>query len=158
MMNVLPIGLRMMPIAGPFLAIAFPLAWKLIVDPDSAYGLLRDLAPAIDLTDRLIRPILDSMDETKEYLPNGWETLALPAQPSSGAQKTSPREKYVPESVPELDDIGKSLAFIMAEQTLARSGHDPIENEPPDRDDRSEVELVSPPTEFPDEKGEPGTF
>ena len=52
MMNVLTIGLGMIPVAGPILAILFPIAWTLIVDPDSAYDLLKDLVPGIDLTDR----------------------------------------------------------------------------------------------------------
>ena len=128
------------------------------MDPDSAYELLKDLVPGLDLTDKMIRDILDSIDETKEYLPTGWESLALPAQSSSGAQDTSPRETDVPESVVQSEDIEKSLAFIMAEETLARSGHDPIEDEPADGDEESEVEVVNPPTAFPDEKGEPGTF
>ena len=158
MMNVITFGLGMIPVAGPFLAILFPVAWTLIVDPDSAYDLLRDLAPGVDLTDRIIRNILDSINETKEYLPTGWEALALPAQPSSGAQNAGLNETDVLESVPKLEEIGKSLAFIIAEETLAKSGKAPVEDEPDDGDGPGEIELVNPPTEFPDEEGEPATW
>ena len=147
-MNVITHGLGMIPVAGPFLAILFPVAWTLLVDPDSAYDLLRDLAPGVDLTDRIIRTILDSINESEEYLPDGWERLALPAQPSSGADYTDFNEKDV-----RLEDLGKSLAFIIAEETLANSGRALIEDEPADEHEGSEVEVVNPPTEFPDDNG-----
>lgn len=151
--NVITAGLGMIPVAGPFLAILFPVAWTLIVDPDSAYDLLRDLAPGVDLTDRIIRTILDSINETKEYLPDGWERLALPAQQaSSGVQSTDSNEQVVP-----LEDLGKSLAFIIAEATLANSGRAPVEDEPTDESEESVVEVTNPPTDSPDEKGEPAT-
>ena len=47
-MNVITHGLGMIPVAGLFLAILFPVAWTLIVDPDSAYDLLKELAPGVD--------------------------------------------------------------------------------------------------------------
>ena len=87
------------------------------MDPDSAYDLLRDLAPGVDIADRIIGEILDSINETKEYLPDGGERLAMPAQTSSGAIPTDFNEQVVP-----LEDLGNSLAFIIAEATLANSG------------------------------------
>ena len=158
MMNVITIDLGMIPVAGPFLAVLFPVAWTLIVDPDSAYDLLKDLMPGIDLTDRIVREILDSLNETKQYLPNGWETLALPSQqPTRGAQNTSIEKPDVPESVLKLEEIGQSLAFIIAGETLARSGKASSDDKPDDEDGPSEVESVNPPTEFPNEKGKPAT-
>lgn len=158
MMNVLTIGIGMIPVAGPFLAILFPIAWTLVVDPDSAYDLLKDLVPGIDLTDRMVRDILDSINETKDYLPDGWETLALPAQLSSGAQNAGLEGTEGREPISKLEDIGTSLAFLMAGETLAKSGRAPIEAEPADGDESSVIELVNPPTTFPDEKGELATF
>ena len=149
MMNVITFGLGMIPVAGPFLAIFFPVVWTLVVDPDSVYDLLRDLVPGVDLTDRIIRFILDSINEPKEYLRDGWERLTLPAQPSIGADSTDSDEQVVP-----LEDIRKSLTFIIAEATLANNRRDAAEDEPGDGPEDGEVEVVNPPTEFPDEKGE----
>ena len=45
----------------------------------------------------------------------------------------------------------------MTGETLARSSKASSEDTPADEDEQSEVELVNPPTEFPDEKGKPAT-
>ena len=42
MMNVITIGLGMILVAGPLLAVMFRVAWTLLVDPDPAYDLLED--------------------------------------------------------------------------------------------------------------------
>ena len=150
MMNVITFGLGMIPVAGPFLAILFPVGWTLVVDPDSAYDLLRDLAPGVDLSDRIIRTILDSINESKEHLPDGWERLALPGQPWSGAPSSELNEQVVP-----LEELGRTLAFIIAETTLANSGRAPVEDEPADGGtEDSVVEVVNPPSEVSDQKDE----
>ena len=101
---------------------------------------------------------MDSINETKDYLPDGWETVVLPAQLSNGAPNAGLGGTEAREPILKLEDIGKSLAFIMAEETLTKSGRDPVEAEPAGGDEFSEIKLVNPPTTFPDEKGELATF
>ena len=153
MRNVLTIALGMIPVAGPFLAVAFPIAWMLISDPDSAFEELKNLMPGIDFADRIIRQrILSSIDETKEYLPNGWEQLALPVQPTSQAPEANSEEAGVSTPVPKLEDIGMSFVFVMAGEILAQKHKvAPPENEPTDgptdKDGPGEVLMTNPPTE-----------
>ena len=68
---MITIGLGMIPVAGLFQAIMFPVAWTLLVDPDSAYGQLNDPWPGLDLHDKSIREILDPMNESKQYIADG---------------------------------------------------------------------------------------
>ncbi|KAL9038035.1 MAG: hypothetical protein Q9214_005443, partial [Letrouitia sp. 1 TL-2023] len=157
--NVLTMALGMIPVFGPILAVAFPVAWTLIVDPDAAFDELKNLMPGIDFADRVIRQrILKSVDETKEYLPNGWEQLALPAQKPSTAPVVAD-ESAIPRPVEDLESIGRSLAFIMAGEVLSQTNKvTPEASEPGDSNGEAVVEVKNPPTAFPDETSEPATF
>ncbi|KAG8526385.1 uncharacterized protein KY384_000379 [Bacidia gigantensis] len=154
--NVLTMALGAIPIFGPILAVVFPVAWTLIVDPDSAFEELRNLMPGIDFADRLIRQrILDSVDESKQYLPDGWEQLALPAQKPSTAPVV---DAAPPQPVQTLEEIGTSLSFVMAGEVLAQTNKVPPNDELVDEEGDSIVELVNPPTDFPDETSEAATL
>ena len=112
---------------------------------------------SVDLTDRIVRKILKSLNDLKQYLPHGGETLALLSQPSRGAQNTCIKNTDVPELLPMLEEIGQSLVFFIAGETLARNGKASSDDKPDDEDGPSEVELMNPPTDFPDDKGKPVT-
>ena len=156
--NVLTMALGMIPVVGPILAVAFPVAWMLIVDPEAAFDELRNLMPGIDFADRVIRQrILNSVDETKEYLPDGWEQLALPAQKPSAAPVVT-EESAISRNVEDLEDIGKSLAFIIAGEILSQNNKVTPEDELDDGNGEAVVEVTNPPSEFPDETSEAATF
>lgn len=163
--DVLTNLISMIPVAGPFLAILFPVAWTLIVDPDSAWDMLLDLVPGINLTDQMVRALLTSLEETKEYLPVGWEGVALPQQPKSAAMIKSQidpnpgpkQEMLITEETAGETIVG--LAFCIAEDILANSGKERIlqhhiEDAPPDEggDPEGKVDKVNPPSEYPDQK------
>lgn len=164
--DVLTNLISMIPVAGPFLAILFPVAWTLIVDPDSAWDMLHDLVPGINLTDQMVRALLTSLEETKEYLPDGWEALAIPHQPKSVAMirsKASPNPGPMKEEEPITEDTAKEtvagLAFCIAEDILANSGKERalvhhVEDAPPDEggNPEGEIEKQIPPSEYPDQK------
>ncbi|KAL8729856.1 MAG: hypothetical protein Q9181_004861 [Wetmoreana brouardii] len=152
--RVLTDALSLIPVAGPTLAVLFPLAWTLIVDPDSALDELRDLVPGFNLTDKVINTILASMKETEQYLPPNWEQLALPQQKAQKLNPNVPAPQAEP--TPE-EELETSPAFVIAGDVLARSGREPISEEKL-TDKSSTVEVENPPTEFPNEKGEPATF
>ncbi|QSZ32784.1 hypothetical protein DSL72_002363 [Monilinia vaccinii-corymbosi] len=164
--DVLTNLVSMIPVAGPFLAILFPVAWTLIVDPDSAWDVLRDLVPAVNLTDQMVRALLNSLEETKEYLPAGWDHIALPQQPKSVAvirskasNNPGPVEKQEPFTEEVVKETISGLAFCIAEDILANSGKERafkhrIEDAPLEEggDPEGRIEKVIPPSEFPDQK------
>ena len=165
MKNVLTMALGMIPVVGPILAVAFPVAWALISDPESAFEELKNLMPGIDFADRIIREhILKSVDETKQYLPSGWEQLALPAQPTAGQAEIAESEREVGVSGPvaTLEEIGMSFGFAMAGEILAkrdlvaRPEDEPID-EPTDEEGPGEVLVTIPPTDDVEEVGEAGS-
>lgn len=165
MKNVLTIAVGMIPVVGPMLAIAFPVAWTLIRDPESAFDELKDLIPTIDLADRIIREhILKSVNETRQYLPSGWEQLALPAQPSAGQVGNADTENVVgvPKPAASLEEIGMSFGFAMAGEILAKRDlvarpEDEPTDESTEEDGPGEVLVTIPPTDDVEEEGEAGS-
>ncbi|OGM47919.1 hypothetical protein ABOM_002695 [Aspergillus bombycis] len=75
--NSLTIAVGFIPGVGPIAAIAFPLIWTAIADPDSFVDTWRNLCPGVDLQLKLLEAIKDSAKETREYLPDGWDKTAL---------------------------------------------------------------------------------
>ncbi|KAE8353395.1 hypothetical protein BDV28DRAFT_164978 [Aspergillus coremiiformis] len=75
--NSLTIAVGFIPGIGPLAAIAFPLVWTAIADPDSFIDTWRNLCPGVDLQLKLLEAIKDSAKQTREYLPDGWEKTAL---------------------------------------------------------------------------------
>lgn len=143
--NVLTIALGAIPVVGPILAIAFPLGWTAITDPDGFDDELRNLMPGFDLTARIAEKIRESIKEQRKCLPDGWEALNFSSQ---GLAHTSSEDTSAAEPPPDLEEIGRSLAFIIAEDVLANSAL-PRKDEPADDDDPDEIELVNQPTENP---------
>ncbi|KAF7594180.1 hypothetical protein BBP40_010029 [Aspergillus hancockii] len=84
--NSLTIAVGFIPGIGPIAAIAFPLVWTAIADPDSFIDTWRNLCPGVDLQLKLLEAIKDSAKETREYLPDGWENTALGPKFLSGAR------------------------------------------------------------------------
>lgn len=166
MKNVLTIAVGMIPVVGPILAVTFPIAWALISDPESAFEEMKNLMPGIDFADRIIREhILKSVDETRQYLPRGWEQMALPAQLTAGQAEnaeTEDREAEVSAPVPSLEEIGMSFGFAMAGEILAKRNlvappTDEPTDEPTEQDGPGEVLVMIPPTEDAEEGDEAGS-
>ena len=80
--NVLNVAIGFIPVAGPFLQIAFSVGWSLIVDSDSdeAFQILKDLCPGIDLTDHIVNTLKNDIAESRRYLPDNWKQLNLTIQ------------------------------------------------------------------------------
>lgn len=70
--------------------------------------------PFIDLTDQMVRRLTDSAVETRQYLPDGWEELYLPQVRSSPRRPIESKAK-------SLAEIGRSTAFLIAEDILSNS-------------------------------------
>jgi hypothetical protein len=142
--NVLTIALGLIPVVGPILAVAFPLGWTALTDPDSFFDQLKTLVPAVDLTDQLVKQIKKDIEETKALIPSGWDQAAHPMQ-----SEILPEGAAVQDAPPSLDleEIGRSLSFIMAGETLEASG-----GKYPDidqREDEGEVVVENQPTDNP---------
>ena len=89
--NSLTIAVGFIPGVGPIAAIAFPLIWTAIADPDSFVDTWRNLCPGVDLQLKLLEAIKDSAKETQKYLPEGWEQTALGPKFLSGPHSTGMR-------------------------------------------------------------------
>ncbi|KAE8370897.1 hypothetical protein BDV27DRAFT_789 [Aspergillus caelatus] len=89
--NSLTIAVGFIPGIGPIAAIAFPLIWTAIADPDSFVDTWRNLCPGVDLQLKLLEAIKDSAKETREYLPEGWEQTALGPKFLSGPHASGTR-------------------------------------------------------------------
>jgi hypothetical protein len=74
--NTINMGLDFVPFIGPILQTAFSVGWALILDPDSALDVLREMAPGVDLICHL-QELKVEANETKKFLPEGWEELKL---------------------------------------------------------------------------------
>ncbi|KAA8564348.1 hypothetical protein EYC84_011292 [Monilinia fructicola] len=147
--DVLTNLISMIPVAGPFLAILFPVAWTLVVDPDSAWDVLRDLVPAVNLTDQMDGIILLSLNNQK--------SVAMIRNKANNVPGPTEKQEAFTEKVAGETIAG--LAFCIAEDILANSGKERIikhriEDAPPDEggNPEGEVELVTPPTDLPDQK------
>lgn len=117
--NVLTNLVGLIPVIGPILEIAFPLAWKMISDPDSAFEELNNLIPGIDLADLIIREkILKLCEEVKQYMAQGWVQLSLPAQPRQ-VQDLNVGEADSSRPT-RLQDLEMSLVFVLAGEILAK--------------------------------------
>ena len=101
------------PVIGPFLAIGFPIAWAFIADPDNAYNIFKKTFLLIDLTDRMVRELWHSAVETRKYLPDEWKELTFP--------RVSQSHRLIESKPKSLEEIGRNAAFIIAEETLAKS-------------------------------------
>ncbi|KAH9209922.1 hypothetical protein DL95DRAFT_279896, partial [Leptodontidium sp. 2 PMI_412] len=81
--NTIGAFLDFVPIIGPLLQTAFAIGWALVLDPDSAFDILKEMAPGVDLTDRIIKEIKGSAEETREYLPDGWDKIKFVPPPKA---------------------------------------------------------------------------
>jgi len=110
--NVLTIAVGFVPLVGPLLAIAFPLAWTAIVNPDDFMTELRNLAPGVDLTLRVIEEIKSSAANTRSVIhPNMLRSMAAPQV-----------RDHVIRQLSSLEEVGRSPLFIEAGKVLEESG------------------------------------
>jgi len=111
MKNTLTIAIGFVPGIGPILAVAFPLAWTALTDPDSFVSTLKDLCPGIDLADHVVQEILKSAREAKSLVNddmlNYSKALKQPEVQNTKVNK---------------DPNESSATFIETEKVLAETG------------------------------------
>ncbi|PLB53834.1 hypothetical protein P170DRAFT_504745 [Aspergillus steynii IBT 23096] len=90
--NSLTIAVGFIPVVGPIAAVAFPLAWTAVADPEAFEKTMRELIPIADLAAKVVEEINKSAKEQEQYLPKGWtapgNAFRIPsatAQPGAGA-------------------------------------------------------------------------
>ncbi|KAH6713512.1 hypothetical protein BKA61DRAFT_484663 [Leptodontidium sp. MPI-SDFR-AT-0119] len=81
--NTIGAFLDFVPIIGPLLQTAFAVGRALVLDPDSAFDILKEMAPGVDLADRIIKDIKGSAEETREYLPDRWDKIKFVPPPKA---------------------------------------------------------------------------
>ena len=117
--NTLTTANVFVPVAGPFLQIAFSVGWTLISedDPQAAFTLLKNLCPGLDLYEHIIQELIRSAKETRQFLPEGWEALNLKTE------KTAVDElQYPPRPI---EDMDKGLPMLMQKEVLDATGNSP---------------------------------
>ncbi|KAJ5782507.1 hypothetical protein N7457_004281 [Penicillium paradoxum] len=85
--NTMTTAVGFVPFIGPLAAVAFPLAWTAIADPESFEDTLRTMVPNADLAMRIRDEIQKSAKEQQSYVPKEWikvsggmgDVLAQPA-------------------------------------------------------------------------------
>ena len=144
MMNDFTIVTVMIPFAGPFFAVMFPVVWTLVVDPDSAFDLsTKQLSarytPRSQKNQRHL--VFNQHDgELIQRMRTISATNALVKQNS----ECQPQRNRSARFCVEVGGYRGFLAFIMAQETPATTDKAPMQNWPTEDDKPSEVELVSP--------------
>lgn len=127
--DTLTFAIGFVPGIGPICAIAFPLVWTAIRDPDMFFEELKSLVPELNLAAQLVKGVQmtvedalrASIEEMKQYLPDGWEQYAAPMQSAIPSVKAdSPSENVA--------GGGKTVAFMIGEDALAGSSAPAVGN------------------------------
>ena len=134
--NTLTIAIGFVPVAGPFLQVAFSVGWTLLSteDPQEAFELLKNLCPGIDLAENIAKEIIKSSNETKKFLPEGWQSLNL------STQKKAVDEQ--PGGNKPIEDMDKGLPMLMQREVLNSTGNNPG-GEKKGADDQGDGEKVA---------------
>ncbi|KAF3026760.1 hypothetical protein E8E14_014836 [Neopestalotiopsis sp. 37M] len=111
--NSLTVAVGFIPGIGPIAAIAFPLAWTAIADPDNFVDTLRNVCPGVDLQLKVVE-LLSSIGDSssknvQKYLPEGWEQSALGPKFLSGPRTATTMRMAALTSEPETDPRPESL-------------------------------------------------
>lgn len=111
--NSLTIAVGFIPGIGPIAAIAFPLAWTAIADPDSFVDTLRNMCPGADLQLKVVE-LLSSIGDSssknvQKYLPEGWEQSVLGPKFLSGPRTATTMRMAALASEPATDPGPESL-------------------------------------------------
>ncbi|KAL8688888.1 MAG: hypothetical protein Q9224_004775 [Gallowayella concinna] len=132
--NVLYIGVGFVPGSGPILQIMFAVGWQLVVqeDPEAAYAALKDALPHLDLYDKMLREAHKSAQETRQFLPDGWQGLGLQTKTSDAPVKTTPKP---------IEAMDAMLPMLLQKEVLIATGNDPGK-EPPKSDEGESETLV----------------
>ncbi|KAG8527324.1 uncharacterized protein KY384_007476 [Bacidia gigantensis] len=76
--NTLNLAIGFIPVAGPFCQIMFTVAWTGIAeDGPAAWKAYKDMCPGWDLTEHMIQELARTSNETRKFLPTGWQALKL---------------------------------------------------------------------------------
>ncbi|KAL9601208.1 MAG: hypothetical protein Q9219_002708 [cf. Caloplaca sp. 3 TL-2023] len=116
--NCINFGLGWVPFAGPVLQIMFSVGWTFISteDPEAAFSVLKDLSPGLDLQEKIVKEIIKSANETKLFLPDGWQQLGL---------KTSRMVSPIKSSFKPIEDMDAMLPMLLQKEVLMATGKDP---------------------------------
>ena len=117
--NTLTIAVGNIPVVGPLVQVVFSVGWTLISegDPKAAYELLKNLAPGVDITDRIIQEVMKSAADTRRFLPDGWEALKLTTE-----NKAIDEVKGAPKPIEPMDH---TLPMLMQKEILEATGNSP---------------------------------
>ncbi|KAL8797923.1 MAG: hypothetical protein Q9182_007120 [Xanthomendoza sp. 2 TL-2023] len=131
--NVLYIGVGFVPGSGPILQIMFSVGWQLLLqeDAEAAFSALKDAVPGIDLMDKMFTEVHRSAQETREFLPDGWEGLGLQTKTSVAPVQTTPKP---------IEAMDAMLPMLLQKEVLIATGNDPDKETP--KSDEGEGETV----------------
>ena len=99
--------------------IAFAVGWTLIssLNPEDAFATIKTLCPGVDLTDHVVQELIKSSNETKQFLPEGWQALNL------GMQKNAVEEQ--PGGNKPIEEMDKGLPMLLQKEVLDATGNSP---------------------------------
>ncbi|KAL6712891.1 hypothetical protein ACLMJK_009603 [Lecanora helva] len=126
--NVLTIATGFVPVVGALVQVVFSVGWELISqeDPQAAYELLKNLAPGIDLTDKIISELIRTAKDTQRFLPDGWDKMGLDFK-----KQEARSDNLAPRPIEE--DMDKKMPMLLQGEILASTGtknDDPKDEEP----------------------------
>ena len=118
--NVFTVGIGFVPTVGPILQIMFAVGWTLVSqeDPEAAFTVLKDLAPGVDLTEKIFTELKKAANETRLFLPDGWKGLNLKTQQSVVEVPMAPRP---------IEAMDAMLRMLLQKEALVATGNNPDE-------------------------------
>ncbi|KAL8778972.1 MAG: hypothetical protein Q9213_007157 [Squamulea squamosa] len=135
--NVLTIGIGFVPVAGPFLQVAFSVGWTLVSqeDPEAAFALLKDLVPGILLTEKIKIELKKAASETRAFLPDGWQELNLTTQ--SKVAQTEVASKPI-------EAMDAMLPMLLQKEVLDATGNSQDKETPKVNEDEGQTLVNNP--------------
>ncbi|KAL8856306.1 MAG: hypothetical protein Q9178_007070 [Gyalolechia marmorata] len=130
--NVLTVGIGFVPTVGPILQIMFAVGWTLVgqEDPEAAFTVLEDLAPRIDLTEKIIGELKKAASETRLFLPDGWKELNL---------RTHETVLEAPLATRPVEAMDAMLRMLLQKEAFVATGNNPDEETPMGSQDAGET-------------------
>lgn len=108
--NTISIAVGFVPFIGPLAAVAFPLAWTAIADPESFEGTLRAMVPAADIAMHIRDEIQKSSKEQQSYLPKEWAKASKGIAGLLAPPATTPAPKAATK-VPAIDEVQRKATL-----------------------------------------------
>ncbi|KAL9631524.1 MAG: hypothetical protein Q9204_004194 [Flavoplaca sp. TL-2023a] len=130
--NSLTVATGFIPGVGPIVQIMFSVGWTLISqeDPKAAWAVFKELAPGLDLQEKIITELMKAASETREFLSDGWKELNLQTQqkPVETAMASKP-----------LEAMDAMLPMILQKEVLDATRNSPDKEQPRGSEDEGET-------------------